>query len=154
MHGGRRNAGDKVTDLLFYDDSLILGENDGTSLVIVEFKKPSRDDYRFGPSKTDPVMQVVETLEKATAAGGITKQDGQHFSFAEVSRRFAYVIADLTPTLVEVLKKHDFRNDWNPKVWFRYRDNEQIAIYVYGYDSMIENAKKRNAAFFSVLLGE
>ena len=29
-----------------------------------------------------------------------------------------------------------------------------MAIYVYGYDTMIEGAKKRNAAFFSVLLDE
>lgn len=154
VHGGRRQKGDKVTDLLFYEDSLIFGENDGSSLVIVEFKKPTRDDYAFGPAKLDPVMQVVETLEKAIVAGGISKADGGHFSFVQVTRRFAYIIADLTPTLIKVLKRHDFKNDWNPKIWFRYRDTEQMAIYVYGYDTMIENAKKRNAAFFSVLFDE
>ncbi len=152
VHGGARQKGDKVTDLLFYDDSLIFGENDGSSIVIVEFKKPGRDNYIFGPAKSDPVMQVVETLEKATAAGGITKEDGAHFSFVEVTRRFAYVIADLTPSMIKLLKRHDFKNDWNPKIWFRYRDTEQMGIYVYGYDTMIENAKKRNAAFFNVLL--
>jgi hypothetical protein len=154
IHGGRRQKGDKVTDLLFYDDSLILGENDGSSIVITEFKKPGRNDYSFGPAKSDPIVQVIETLEKATAAGGITKEDGEHFSFSEVTRRFAYIIADITPTLVKVLKSHDFKNDWNPRIWFRYRDTEEVAIYVYGYDTMIENAKKRNAAFFSVLLDE
>jgi hypothetical protein len=45
----RRSAGDKVTDILFYEDSIILGENDGSSLIIVEFQEASRDDYRFGP---------------------------------------------------------------------------------------------------------
>jgi hypothetical protein len=154
LHGGLRKKGDKVTDLLFYDDSLILGDNDGSSVVIVEFKKPGRNDYVFGPPKTDPVMQVVETLEKAISTGGITKEDGSHFSFAQVTRRFAYVIADLTPSLIKVLKRHDFKNDWNPKVWFRYRDTEAMGVYIYGYDTMIENAKKRNAAFFSVLLDE
>ena len=154
VHGGRRLAGDKVTDLLFYDDSMILGEDDGSSLIIVEFKKPSRNDYAFGPAKSDPVTQVVETLQKALAAGSAQKKDGEIFSFAAVTRRFAYIIADLTPTLIEVLKSHDFQNDWNPKVWYRYRGNEEMAIYVYGYDTMLENAKKRNAAFFQVLLEE
>jgi hypothetical protein len=154
IHGGRRQKGDKVTDLMFYEDSIVLGENDGSSLVIVEFKKPVRDDYVFGPAKSDPVMQVVETLEKAIANGGITRSDGGHFSFVQVTRRFAYIIADLTPSLIRVLQRHDFKNDWNPKVWIRYRDTEQMAIYVYGYDTMIEGAKKRNAAFFSVLLDE
>lgn len=154
VHGGRRSKGDKVTDLLFYEDSMVLGENDGSSLAIVEFKKPGRDDYRFGPAKSDPVMQVVETIENALAAGSTKKKNGEVFSFSSVTRRFAYIVADLTPTMQAVLRKHDFQNEWNPNVWYRYRENEQLAIYAYGYDTMLENAKKRNAAFFKVLLDE
>jgi hypothetical protein len=154
MHGRGRKSGDKVTDLIFYDDSLVLGDDEGTTLVIVEFKKPSRDDYSFGREKSDPVLQVIETLEKATAAGGISRTDGSHMSFARVVRRFAYIIADITPTLVKVLKGHDFKNDWNAKVYVRYRDNEQIFIQAFGYDTLVEMAKKRNQAFFSVLLNE
>jgi hypothetical protein len=66
--------------------------------------------------KSDPVLQVIETLEKATAAGGISRTDGSHMSFARVVRRFAYIIADITPTLVKALKVYDFKNDWNAKV--------------------------------------
>jgi hypothetical protein len=138
MHGKGRKSGDKVTDLIFYDDSLVLGDDEGTTLVIVEFKKPSRDDYSFGREKSDPVLQVIETLEKATAAGGITRTDGSHMSFARVVRRFAFIIADITPTLVKVLKGHDFKNDWNAKVYVRYRDNEQIFIQAFGYDTLVE----------------
>ncbi len=152
--GGRRKKGDKVADLVFFDDSLILGDNDGTTLTIVEFKKPSRDDYRFGNDKSDPVMQVINTLEQAVAAGGINKMDGTHFNFSGVVRRFAYIIADHTGSLISVLKKHDFKNDYNPKIFFRFRDNEQIYIQAIGYDTLVENAKKRNQAFFSVLLDE
>jgi hypothetical protein len=154
MHGKGRKAGDKVTDLIFFDDSLILGDEDGTTLTIVEFKKPSRDDYSFGRVKSDPVLQVIETLDKATAAGGISRTDGSHLSFTGVVRRFAFIIADLTPTFVKVLKQHDFKNDWNPKVYVRYRDNEQIFIQAFGYNTLVEMAKKRNQAFFSVLLNE
>jgi hypothetical protein len=154
MHGSGRKAGDKVTDLLFYDDSMILGDDEGSTLTIVEFKKPSRNDYSFGRVKLDPVLQVIETLEKATAAGGISRTDGTHMSFAGVVRRYAFIIADLTPTLVNVLKGHDFKNDWNPKIYSRYRDNGKIFIQAFGYDTLVEMAKKRNQAFFSVLLNE
>jgi len=109
MHGKRRQQGDKVTDLLFFDDSMVLGEEDGSSLAIVEFKKPSRNDYRSGDAKTDPVTQVIETLDKALASGGISKVDGTHISFAGVTRRQAFIIADITTTFVEVLKRHDFK---------------------------------------------
>lgn len=154
MHGKGRKKGDKIADLAFFEESLVLGDNDGTTVTIVEFKRPSRDDYRFGDAKHDPVMQVIETLDGATAAGGIHKIDGTHFAFRGVVRRFAYIVADLTPTLVNVLRKHDFKNDSNPDIYVRYRDNEQIFIQAIGYDTLVANAKKRNQAFFSVLFNE
>ncbi|MET1413350.1 hypothetical protein ABVF61_13830 [Roseibium sp. HPY-6] len=154
IHGGRRKKGDKITDIAFFDESLVLGDSDGTTITIVEFKKPSRDDFRLGNDKSDPVLQIINTLEQATAAGGISRTDGTHFSFGNVTRRFAYLIADHTASLVKVLRKHDFRNQWNSKIYFRFRDNEQIYIQAFGYDTLVENAKKRNQAFFTVLLGE
>lgn len=154
MHGKGRKKGDKIPDLAFFDDSLVLGDNDGTTITIVEFKRPSRDDYRFGDIKHDPVMQVLKTLDDATAAGGIARTDGSHFAFSGVVRRFGYIIADIKPSLTKVLSLHDFKNDWNPSIFVRYRDNEQIFIQAMGYDTLIANAKKRNQAFFSVLFGE
>lgn len=154
MHGKGRKKGDKIADLAFFDDSLVLGDNDGTTITIVEFKRPSRDDYRFGDVKHDPVMQVIETLKDATAAGGIAKTDGSHFAFRGIVRRFGYIVADLKPSLVTVLRNHDFKNDWNADIYVRYRDNEQIFVQAMGYDTLIAHAKKRNQAFFSVLFGE
>jgi hypothetical protein len=87
-------------------------------------------------------------------AGGVVRSDGVNMSFSGVIRRFAYIVADITPTLVDVLKRHDFSNDQNPKIYFRYRDNEKIFIQALGYDTLVQNAKKRNQVFFSVLLGE
>lgn len=154
MHGGGRKKGDKVADLAFFDDSMVLADNDGTTLTIVEFKKPSRNDYQFGNPKADPVLQVIDTLEQAVTKGGITKTDGSHFSFSGVIRRFAFIVADITPSLVRVLTTHDFKSHWDPKVFYKYHDNGKIFIQAFGYDTLIENAKKRNQAFFSVLLGE
>ena len=57
-------------------------------------------------------------------------------------------------SLSSVLNKHDFQNDWNPKVFVRYREKGGILIQALGYDTLVENAKKRNQAFFSVLFNE
>jgi hypothetical protein len=46
MHGKGRKKGDKIPDLAFFDESLVLGDNDGTTITIVEFKRPSRDDCK------------------------------------------------------------------------------------------------------------
>lgn len=154
MHGGRRAKGNKVTDLLLFDDSIVLGDTDGATVTIVEFKKPRRDNYTFGNPKTDPILQVIETMEYVLGAGGVAATDGSHVSFNMVARRFAFIIADLTPTMIKVLKRHDFKNDWNPNVWSRYRDTEGMFIQAFGFTTLVEMAKKRNQAFFSILLGE
>jgi len=69
-------------------------------------------------------------------------------------RKYAFVIADLKPTLIDILDKYDFHNHWNPRVFVRYREKTAIFIQVFGYDTLVENAKKRNQAFFKVLLDE
>ena len=117
LHGGRRKKDDKITDIAFFDDSMVLGDNDGTTITIVEFKKPSRNDYIFGPAESDPVRQVISTLDRAVAQGGVSKTDGTHFAFAGVIRRFAFIIADHTQSLVQVLQMHDFKNEWNPRLF-------------------------------------
>jgi hypothetical protein len=48
LHGGRRQSGDKVTDIAFYDECYVAGGQGNTSVVIVEFKRSGRDDYAFG----------------------------------------------------------------------------------------------------------
>jgi len=42
----------------------------------------------------------------------------------------------------------------NSRIFIKHRDREQILIRALGYDPLVKNAKKRNQAFFSVLLGE
>ncbi|WP_299567734.1 hypothetical protein [uncultured Sulfitobacter sp.] len=152
--GKSRKKGDKVTDLLFYDDSMYLGEEAGTALAIVEFKRPNRDDYVFGKAKTDPITQVIETIEKAMEKSGMQRADGKFGSFDTVSRRTAFVIADITPSLKKVLRRQDFKNLADPRIYTRYWDAEEIFIQAMGYETLIELAKKRNQAFFSVLMGE
>jgi hypothetical protein len=72
----------------------------------------------------------TDTLVKPDMEGGVTRTDGTHMTFDGVVRRFGYIIADLTPSLRTVLKKHDFKNDQNPHIFFRYRDGERLLIQV------------------------
>jgi hypothetical protein len=48
LHGGRRQPNDKVIDIAFYDECYVAGGQGNNSVVIVEFKRPGRDDYAFG----------------------------------------------------------------------------------------------------------
>ena len=112
------------------------------------------DAHQNRVRRVDPVTQVIDTLEKAIAAGGITRTDGAHMSFERVARRSAFIIADLTPSLIKVLKRHNFQNPHDPKIWTQYFDNGEIFIQAFGYDTLVSMAKKRNQAFSKVLLDD
>ena len=153
-HGGRRKSGDKVADLVLFDDCSIYQDgNDGT-IVLVEFKRPGRDDYSYGPAKRDPIQQVYETAIKIREEGRLITSSGATKVIAPGVRLYAYVVADLEPSLRKVCKNHNMRQAWDQQGYFYYHDTHDIFVEVIGYDKMVSDAKKRNAAFFDVLLGE
>jgi hypothetical protein len=65
LHGGRRTLGDRVTDIAFYDECYVAGGQGNTSVVVVEFKRPGRDDYSFGREGSDPIKQIHDTVLKS-----------------------------------------------------------------------------------------
>ena len=100
------------------------------------------------------MSQVIDTLEKAISSGGITRTDGARISFERVARRSVFSIADLTPSLVRVLKRHNFQTPHDPKIWTQYFDKGEIFIHAFGYDTLVLMAKKRNQAFSKVLFDD
>lgn len=96
----------------------------------------------------------MDTRDKALETGAVQRKEGAFTSFANVARRTAFIVPDLKPTLIKVLKRHDFRNDFDPAIFVRYRHNEGVFIQTFGYNTLIALTKKRNQAFFSVLISE
>ena len=92
----------------------------------------------------------MDTRDKALETGAVQRNEGAFTSFANVARRTAFIVPDLKPTLIKVLKRHDF----DPAIFVRYRHNEGVFIQTFGYNTLIALAKKHNQAFFSVLMGE
>jgi hypothetical protein len=154
MHGGRRHKGDKVADLVIFDDCSIYAEADQSTLVLVELKRPGRNDYRFGVSGSDPVQQVLETALKIREDKRLVTTSGRTISIPTGTRIFSYVVADLEPSLVDVCENHDMARTWDERGFYRYHEKRDVFIEVAGYDKIVSDARKRNAAFFEVLLGD
>ena len=154
LHGGRRSKGDKVADLIMFDDCSIYREGDKDTLVLIEFKRPGRDDYNYGDAGKDPIQQVIETAVKIREDGRIITKSGRTIAVPGGVRLYAYVVADVEPTLRAVCENHDMHDTWDQKGFYTYHSKKDVFIEVMGYDKLIDDAKKRNAAFFDVLLGE
>jgi hypothetical protein len=152
LHGGRRSAGDRVIDIGFFDEIFVAG-GDGTSAVmIVEFKKPGRDDYRFGVNGSDPIKQINDTVAQIRSRGSFVTKDGATITISPSTQITAYVIADLEPSVRELAKVYDFKTSWDSKMLFHYHETYKIYCEVFGYDKLLEDAKRRNSPFFDVLL--
>lgn len=154
LHGGRRSAGDKIVDIAFYDEIFVAG-GDGTSAVmIVEFKKPGRNDYAFGADGRDPIKQVNDTVRQIRERGSFITKDGATITVSATTQITAYVVADLEPSLRKLAQDYDFKTSWDSKTLFNYHEGFKIYSEVFGYDKLLEDAKRRNGPFFDVLLSD
>ncbi|MBA4760153.1 ATP-binding protein [Sphingosinicella sp.] len=154
LHGGRRSAGDKVVDIAFYDEIFVAG-GDGTSAVmIVEFKKPGRNDYSFGADGRDPIKQINDTVRQIRERGSFVTKDGATITVSPTTQITAYVVADLEPSLRKLSQDYDFKISWDSKSLFNYHESFKIYTEVFGYDKLLEDAKRRNGPFFDVLLSD
>lgn len=152
--GKGRQKGDKIADLVFFEECAIFREKDKDAVVLVEFKRPGRNNYRYGNSKHDPIQQVIGQAIKIREEQRIITTTQRTITIPKGVRLYGYVIADLEPTLRTVCENHDMTPTWDNKGYYFYHSNRDIFIEVMGYDKLVDDARKRNAAFFEVLLGD
>ncbi|SIQ66069.1 hypothetical protein SAMN05880592_104280 [Bosea sp. TND4EK4] len=154
LHGGRRQLGDKVTDVAFYDECYVAGGQGNTSVVIVEFKRPGRDDYSFGREGQDPVKQIHDTVEFIRERKSFVTSSGKTIDIPPSTPITAIIVADMEPTLRNLARRYDFDETWDKKGLFKYHEDFDVFIEILGFDKLISDAEKRNAAFFEILLND
>lgn len=154
VHGGRRQAGDKVADLVMFDECGLFRNSDSNSLVLVEFKRPGRNDYRYGDPQKDPIQQVFETVAKIRQEKSLVTSSGIRMQVPDGTRMYCYVVADIEKNLKEIIDDHDFDPTWDQQGYYRYHDKRDAFVEVLGYEKLVADAKKRNSSFFEVLMGD
>jgi hypothetical protein len=119
------------------------------SIVIVELKRPMRNDAAAGEDK-DPIEQALGYLERIRNGNVMTKS-GRPIPRSEDIPGFCYAICDITPTIERRCKilgltpTHDFSG------YFGYNPNYRAYLEVISFDRLINSAKERNKAFFDKL---
>ena len=152
--GKGRKKGDKISDLVFFDECAIYREKDKDVVVLVEFKRPGRNDYIYGKEGKDPIHQVIGQAIKIREEERIISTTQRTITIPKGVRLYGYVIADLEPKLRTICENHDMTPTWDNKGYYFYHKTRDIFIEVMGYDKLVDDARKRNAAFFEILLGD
>jgi len=144
---GLESTSGKEPDIcsFFYDTPVGVREEDDSTgaIVIIEFKRPGRDDY-----KTDPAQQVIQRFVeiKQSKANDI---DGRPINPAGI-RYFGYLIADLTPTL-----RFQMEMNYHPSIdgegYFKTLPGGNGYVEIISYDKLIKDAERRNRILFDRL---
>jgi hypothetical protein len=137
-------------DLLLFDREIPLSESKGplTSLTIVEFKRPERDDYT---GTDNPISQVAELVERVRTGRA---KDGEGRTIDVASPDIptnCMIVCDITPSLERELKKWDATKTPDKQGFYGYNRAYNFYFEVYSYNKILRDAERRNQAFFDRL---
>lgn len=137
-------------DLVVYNqpNAFVEGEVPFSSVVVIEFKKPGRDDNDKG--NRDPIQQMFDYIEEIKA-GKRRSADGQQFAVPANIPFFAYLICDLTDDIHKIAKGKTLKPSSDGLGYFGYNDNYSTYVEVISYKKITVDARKRNRAFFDKL---
>lgn len=119
------------------------------SLVVVEIKRPMRNDAAMGEEK-DPIEQALGYLDRIRK-GQAQTATGRPIPRSEEIPGFCYIICDITPSVERRCKMAQLKATSDCQGYFGYNDNYRAYIEVLSYDRLLNGARERNRAFFDKL---
>jgi hypothetical protein len=142
------NGSDSRPDLLIFDRALTFAEDEAPldSMVIIEFKKPQRTEY-----KEDPLEQVYRLIDEIRT-GHFKDKNGREIKLRnDRVPAYAYVICDLTRQVETAARRRGLIRTPDGLGFYGY--NPEVAAYaeIIPYDKLLVDAKKRNRILFANL---
>ncbi|MEW6927867.1 ATP-binding protein [Trueperella pyogenes] len=117
------------------------------SIVIVELKRPMRDDATEGKN---PIEQCLDYVARVRA-GDAKTATGRLIPSADDPPAFCYIVADLTPTMVSRCKLSGLTMTHDGMGYFGFIEPYKAYVEVMSFDRLVNAATERNRAFFDKL---
>ena len=143
------NTSESRPDLMIFERALSFAEDDAVlnSLVIVEFKKPDRSDYR----KEDPVDQVYRLIREIKS-GHFKDKTGREIKVqSDRIPANAYVICDTTKEVEIIAQNKGMLPTPDRLSYYGYNQNLSAYVEIISYAKLLRDAKKRNRILFDKL---
>ncbi|MBR8837146.1 MAG: ATP-binding protein [Stigonema ocellatum SAG 48.90 = DSM 106950] len=141
-------------DLFIFNSSFAFVNEEApfNSFIIVEFKKPERNDYSDRDEKKNPVDQVIDYIGKLRSGSALDRRG----KFIQVSDKdkipfYAYVICDFNPKLINILTTRDYIITPDGMGYFYYHKQFNAYIEVISYQKLVKDARNRNRILFERL---
>lgn len=143
------NTSESRPDIMIFERALSFAEDDAVlnSLVIVEFKKPDRSDYR----KEDPVDQVYRLIREIKS-GHFKDRTGREIKVqSDRIPAYAYVICDTTREVEIIAQNKGMLPTPDRLGYYGYNQNLSAYVEIISYAKLLRDAKKRNRILFDKL---
>ena len=140
------------TDILFLDKPVALSDQDNSgreyeSIIIIELKRPMRDDYKPGENPIDQLMGYQEKL----ASNSVTDKNGRPIKVGDSTQFYLYAVCDITDSLMKYAKRYGFHETPDKLGLYWYNDNARAYMEIISFDKLINDAEKRNRVLFDKL---
>ena len=118
-------------------------------VVIIEFKKPARDDYT---DEENPFSQIYGYIEELKAGKVLDKHGGVIQEVSNDTPFFCYIVADITPKLRTWMKMARINTPLaGGGAYYGYNDDYRAFVQIVSYKYLMKDARLRNEAFFKHL---
>lgn len=117
------------------------------SIVIIEFKRPMRDDYT---DKENPILQI-NSYARQIIDGEVKDKHKREFDLRQNTPIYSYIICDLTKNLKSFAKDAGYKLLPDGGGYFSFNDNYNMYIEIISFDKLIRDSKERNKILFDKL---
>lgn len=118
-------------------------------VVIIEFKRPARDDYN---DDENPFTQIYGYIDELRAGKIYDRDGGVIQEITDATPFFCYIVADLTPKLRQWLKMAQINVPLpGGGGFYGYNDDYKAFVQALSYKYVLKDARMRNEAFFKHL---
>ena len=117
------------------------------SVVLIEFKRPARDNYT---DDENPIAQVYRYVSQIKS-GKALDRSGRPIAVPPQLPCYAYIIADLTETLKFQSNAAGYLPSPDGLGYFGYNSQFGVYVEVISFDKLVSDAERRNSYFFNQL---
>ncbi len=117
------------------------------SIVLIEFKRPMRDDYT---DQENPISQINKYAREIIDGEAKDKHD-REFDCRPNTPLYAYIICDLTKKLKAFAKDAGYKLSPSGDGYFSFNDNYNMYIEIMSFDKVLKDSKERNRVLFEKL---
>ena len=138
---------DARPDIALFSGQTLFNRNvDGQPIVIVEFKKPARNNYDY---EENPILQIYDYIDELKGKKVFDKSGAIIDDIPDKAPFFCYVIADFTENLRKYMRATQINLPLpGGSGYYGFNPDYNAFVQVLNYRTIVRDARLRNEAFF------